>query len=329
MIVVMVGAASASGQQSEQQSEQRPAQKLELQDHSACEYPPGFPSLAESEWRHSRSELLAKVASPRHFARDAVTSVGTQVSLQAKFSYGKTSKDIEDEKVRVLMYSCEGWTSVGDAITDDDGWISVDYPAPAEPGIYGVMFQLEGDGSYVNSRLWAVPEGTKVAVFDIDGTLTTGDDEVFREVTDKIVDDGDYQAEAYPGGAALSEYYAEQGYLLLYVTGRPYWLKNITKAWLADHKLADGALRLTPTHSDFLPSESGVGEFKLAELEALGRGGLLLDIAHGNATTDISAYLGAGLPKERVWIIGKHAGGEGTQSVDNDWAQLLEELRAQ
>jgi hypothetical protein len=305
------------------------AQKLDIKDHSACEYPQGFPELGDAEWRHTRSKLIAKVADPRHFARDAISSAGTQANLQAKFSYGKASKDIEDEKVRVLVQSCEGWTSAGGALTDDDGWISVGFGSPKEPGVYRVFFQLEADGSYITSKLWVVPKGTKVAVFDIDGTLTTGDSEVFHDVADEIVNDGDYEANAYPGGRAIVDYYADQGYLIMYLTGRPYWLKDNTKAWLADQGLAEGALRLTPTHSDFLPSDSGVGEFKQAELDAVDSAGLLLEVAHGNATTDISAYLGAGLAKERVWIIGKHAGTEGTQSVEKDWVGLLETLRKQ
>jgi phosphatidate phosphatase PAH1 len=331
LLVGLVGVGSASAQTStnEASTSEKSTNKLDLVDHSACEYPAGFPTLPEVEWRHSRSELIAKMGDPRHFARDAVTSTGTLVSLHAKFTHGKTSKDIEDEKVRVLVQSCDGWTAAGGALTDDDGWISVDFTSPKEPGIYRVLFQLEPSGNYVTSRLWVVPKGTKVAVFDIDGTLTTGDDEVFRDVADEVVDDGDYEAEAYPGGRELVQYYANQGYLVMYLTGRPYWLKENTKAWLAARGLADGTLRLTPTHSDFLPSESGVGEFKRAELEAVANSGLILDVAHGNATTDISAYLGAGIAKDRVWIIGKHAGSEGTHAVEESWTSLLERLRTQ
>lgn len=303
------------------------AQKLKLKDHSACEYPEGFPKLPEPEWRHSRSKLIAEVGDPVHFARDAVTTPRGSVKLQAKFSYGDASKDLEDEKVRVLMHTCTGWTKLGEGLTDDDGWVEIDAAKVAKPGIYRLLFQQVSDGTYATSRLWVVPKGTKVAVFDIDGTLTTGDEEVFKEVADDVVDDGDHVPEAYPGGKELSAWYAKRGYLLVYLTGRPYWLSPHSRTWLADQGMPPGVLRLTTTHSDSWPSDDGVGQFKLAELKALQSAGLDIDVAHGNATTDISAYIGAGLAKERIWIIGPNAGSEGTQAVDGDWSRVLDGLR--
>lgn len=305
------------------------AQELELQDHSACEYPDGFPTLPATEWRHTRSKIIADVGDPRHFARDAVTTADTSVQLQAKFTYGDTSKDLEDETVRVLLQTCKGWTEYGEALTDDDGWMQVELAKAPEPGIYRVLFQQVSDGTYATSNLWVVPKGTKVAVFDIDGTLTTSDGETVREVADDIIDDGDYVPEAYPGGRELSHFYADRGYLVVYLTGRPYWLSPHSKKWLVDQGMAPGVLRLTTTHSDSWPSDGAVGRYKLAELEALRNDGLVVDAAHGNATTDITAYVGAGLPKERIWIIGTHAGSRGTQAVDADWSAVLRALEQQ
>lgn len=300
------------------------AQTLELEDHSACAYPDGFPTLPDAEWRHTRSAIIADVGDPWHFARDAVAVAGSGTKLQAKFSYGDISKDIEDEKVRVLLQTCDGWQKLGEAVTDGDGWMELDYSEALAAGIYRILFQQVADGTYVTSKLWVVPKGTKVAVFDIDGTLTTGDEEIFKEVADDIVDDGGHVPEAYPGGKALSEFYAERGYLLVYLTGRPYWLSQHSRAWLDGEGMAPGVLRLTTTHGDSWPSDSAVGEFKLAELKLLQAAGLSIDVAHGNATTDISAYIGAGVPHEQIWIIGPHAGEQGTQKVVDGWDELLE-----
>ncbi len=303
------------------------AQKLGLEDHSACDYPAGFPELPESEWRHTRSKLIAKVGDPFHFARDAVTVAKTNVKLQAKFTYGDASKDLEDETVRVLLQTCKGWKKLGEGLTDDDGWVKIDTIKPIDPGIYRLVFQQVADGTYVTSRLWVVPQGTKVAVFDIDGTLTTGDEEAWREVADDIAGDGEYVPEAYPGGKELTQFLARRGYLVLYLTGRPYLLGHPSRQWLIDQGMADGPLRLTTTNSDVWPSDSAVGQYKLEELEDLKADGLKVEVAHGNATTDITAYVGAGIPKERIWIIGKHAGSEGTRAVDKDWQTLLEALQ--
>ena len=48
--------------------------------------------------------------------------------------------------------------------------------------------------------------------------------------------------------------------------------------------------------------------------------GLIVDAAYGNASTDLTAYLGAGLPADALWIIGPHGGEQGTHAVAGDWA---------
>lgn len=304
------------------------AQPLDLEDHTACAYPEGFPKLPGVEWRHKRSAIIANLGEPWHFARDAVSVGKSGVTLQAKFSYGDISKDTEDETVRVLLQTCDGWQKLGEAITDDDGWVVLNHTEALEPGIYRVLFQQVADGTYTTSKLWVVPKGTKVAVFDIDGTLTTGDEEIFREVIDDIVDDGEHVPVAYPGGEALSKFYNARGYLLVYLTGRPYWLTRHSRDWLVDQGMAHGVLRLTTTNSDSWPTDAAVGKFKLAELQGLQSLGLEIDVAHGNAPTDISAYIGAGVPKEQIWIIGPHAGERGTQKVEKGWDGTLETLKS-
>jgi phosphatidate phosphatase PAH1 len=46
-----------------------------------------------------------------------------------------------------------------------------------------------------------------------------------------------------------------------------------------------------------------------------GEAKLLLYAAYGNATTEIEAYSQAKVPKERTYIIGKHAGEQGTVAI--------------
>jgi phosphatidate phosphatase PAH1 len=40
--------------------------------------------------------------------------------------------------------------------------------------------------------------------------------------------------------------------------------------------------------------------------------------AYGNATTDITAYENAGIPKDVTFIIGEYAGTSGTVAIPND-----------
>jgi phosphatidate phosphatase PAH1 len=45
--------------------------------------------------------------------------------------------------------------------------------------------------------------------------------------------------------------------------------------------------------------------------------------AYGNASTDISAYADAGIPKERTFIIGPHAGEGGTVAIQGSYENHL------
>ena len=48
--------------------------------------------------------------------------------------------------------------------------------------------------------------------------------------------------------------------------------------------------------------------------------GVTIDLAYGNATTDIHGYKGAGIAAGQQWIIGPNAGAEGTHAVSSSWA---------
>jgi hypothetical protein len=55
--------------------------------------------------------------------------------------------------------------------------------------------------------------------------------------------------------------------------------------------------------------------------------GFIVDLAYGNAATDIYAYLGAGVDPKNVYIIGKHAGEQGTNALKDSWAPEVERAK--
>jgi phosphatidate phosphatase PAH1 len=243
-------------------------------------------------------------------------------ALRGKFTYGSVSKDLEDEKVRVFLDACAGWTSLGDFRTDSDGRIAVPAPASLAVGVYDVRLQVLGDGTVAPGRIWILPAGTRLAVTDIDGTLTTSDEEL---VTDVITDlfqpilAGTDVPDAYPGAAALTNALVGRGHVLVFLTGRPYWLTGKTRDWLASGGFALGPLHVTDTNSEAIPATGGVGAFKRAYLLSLVAAGFVLDEAYGNATTDVYAYAGALIPPAWTWIIGPNAGSGGTVPVSGSW----------
>jgi hypothetical protein len=281
-----------------------------------------FTPAPDQGWRHTASEILVETGSPNHSGQDVVTPPGA-TSLPGKFTYGTLSADLEDEDVRVFLYDCQTWRDLGAFATDGDGRIAAPLDPTPPVGVYEVRFQVLGDQSLTTSYLWVLPLGTRLIVTDIDGTMTQSDSELFMQMYD-----GSHVPVPYPGAVALTTSYRELGYVVFYLTGRPYWLTPHTRGWLNDLAFTPGPLRVTDSNADSIPSESGVGDFKKGVLTGHMGTGYPFDAAYGNATTDIYAYLGAGFAPGDVWIIGDHAGEQGTNAANGTWEPRVAEVQA-
>lgn len=275
-------------------------------------------------WRHTTSTITAALGGPNHSAEDIIGKPGQARSLRAKFTYGSVaSKDIQDETVRVWIDDCATWRELGDYATTTDGRIALPVPTQFGPGTYEVRFQVLGDQSTTTSFLSVLPAGTHVIVTDIDGTLTASDSELFAQIVD-----GTHVPVAYPFAVDLTTAHAARGHVVVYLTGRPYWLTQRTRAWVTNLGFAPGPLHVTDSNEEALPTNAGVGSYKMAWLRGLIDAGYIIDFAYGNAPTDISAYIGAGLPANQIWIIGANAGQMGTHAVADSWEARAADVRA-
>jgi hypothetical protein len=277
-------------------------------------------------WRHTiQTPIILQAGAANHSGQDQLDTTGDTVTIPGKFTYGTISKDLEDELVRVSIDDCSGWRAIGDFLTNTDGRIMA--PAPADvfsgPGVYEVRFQVLGDATMTTSYIWVLPSGTHIALTDIDGTMTTSDSQLFQQILD-----GSHVPVPYPGAVDLTTTHAARGHVVVYLTGRPYWLTDKSRTWLRDLSFAQGPLHGTDSNGEALPTESGVGDFKKAYVEGLMAKGYVIDVAYGNATTDIYAYLGAGLAADDVWIIGSHGGEQGTHAATDTWAPRVAEVAA-
>ena len=271
-----------------------------------------------NKWRHTKTKLAALLGDAHPRAQDVIAPPGAVVSIDAKFAFGDVDKDIEDEKIQLYFDNCKTTVKLLDRYTDDDGRVKFSIRLPSVPGVFALYAVADGDQSYALAYAWVLPKGTHLAVSDIDGTLTTSDAEILKETVLGLLH-GSYTPEAYPAAQDLTWAEASLNRIPVYLTGRPFLLKQATSEWLWGQGMAFGPVHVTDRDSQVLPSNSGVGAFKRDYLKGLVAAGYQLDVAFGNATTDIYAYEQAGIAKSNTYIIGKHAGESSTQAVDGSW----------
>jgi len=234
-----------------------------------------------------------------------VVQSGDAFSLRARFRYGLVSKDLEEEPVEafVRLEECGEWIFIGDAVTDDDGMVDIPFDASLlpGPGSYEVELVVLGDISRARGQIEVVSPGQPMVVFDIDGTLTLSD----SELTDELL--GGREAAMYEASPEVAWRYADEGYLVVYLSGRPHMLQDMSRRWLERHGFPAGPIITT----DHLFEVTGplVEVHKVEKLEDLiDRAGVSLYYAYGNATTDVCSYAEAGLDPAYTYIVGENGG---------------------
>ncbi|MBA2320396.1 MAG: hypothetical protein H0V89_04500, partial [Deltaproteobacteria bacterium] len=153
------------------------------------------------ERRPFRHRMSGRLGSGRHGANDVVVAVDRPYELRAKFSYGKVLKDLEDEDVVLVVGEgdCGPWQTADARRSNDDGWVTFERPALMSPAVRPFHLIVPGDGARLSGRVYAVAPGTSAVLFDIDGTLTTGDGELIEDLL------GDGAPHMRPGASAVAQ----------------------------------------------------------------------------------------------------------------------------
>jgi phosphatidate phosphatase PAH1 len=153
-------------------------------------------------------------------------------------------------------------------------------------------------------------EPRRVVVTDIDETLTTGDGEWVLQIVNP-----DHDPAMRPDADRLMKAYFDRGYRVVYITARGDEVEltdgtsafDATRDWLVDHGFpyAEEDLFLFP---GLMGEDEETVAYKAGVIEQLVEEGWTVDYAYGNADTDIEAFLRAGVPNERVFLVGRLAG---------------------
>jgi hypothetical protein len=291
--------------------------------------PEDLPTLGKAEG-FERSRTVAWTVSqgaPNHRARDVVTVPGAPAWAIAKFAYGVADKDLKEEKVTVWWRGTDcRWQALltektsreddhdaVDGVKDDGGRIFA--PLPALPvGRHRLLFDVHGDRSHAEATVTVVAPGTQVVLFDIDGTLTIDDAQILKQIEAKARGER-YTPLMWDGAPAVAQRWAERGYLVVYVSARPDVVFAETREWLVAKGFPPGPVLLTDKLRQAIPGER-VHKYKSEVVTGLvGRAKVSLVAAYGNASTDIAVYAEAGIPKAKTFIVGPHAGKDGTQAI--------------
>ncbi|WP_437490993.1 phosphatidylinositol transfer protein [Sorangium sp. So ce1014] len=275
----------------------------------ACDAPP--PAVLPRGFRHTRSRLVAS-GWPRHRGRDLFARPeGPQWAI-AKLAYGPQDDDLEDEDVEAyLLRGCSGpWERLGTFRTSDD-----DHPHPTAEGIpdtggriyldltagrrlevgrHRVHLAVVGDGTSADLFIEVLPPGARVAVTDVDGTLTSSEVAVVGELF------GGAPPAAHPGAAEAMRALADSGIYLFYVTARPEWLVGSTRAWLRQQGFPPGILHTTLGVTGAMGRAAA--DYKIIELGWLkARTGIVPSFGFGNMPSDVTTYTAAGIAPSRSY----------------------------
>lgn len=287
-------------------------------DYTTAANPPALAGPVKKPFASVVNHVLSARYQPWHMAHDTIVKAGTAASISAKFDYDPVlHKDLEGERVHVYLYGTgmPGWRYVGKYLTDSDG--KIDVPLGMQPvGEYVLRFVVEGDLSTTSGYLSVVEAGRDTIVFDIDGTLTTSDFEAYADYT------GVKTAAPYKYAAEVVNTWRDKGYQLIFLSARPYWVTRDGRAWLGMQKIAPWHYHSNPYSGGPMPPDTQQfkGDYVRHLRDVVG---LNIVRVYGNALTDIGAYADAGIAKADTYIVGPHAGVDGTQAIRNEYGEHL------
>ncbi|MEO8548552.1 MAG: hypothetical protein ABI678_01200 [Kofleriaceae bacterium] len=245
------------------------------------------------------------------FLPDADAPTMTPVAYQGikartTLTGGLFSTALPGENVSLWSYDGSAWDMKGRGKTDAMGTYNLadtGFVAANKEALYSV---LEADGSCAEHYNLLLPPGSKVIVTDIDGTLTTDDNQSLMQIPD-----ANYVPLMMGSANLMLQAWDAKHYPIIYMTARPHVLRVESRIWLRDLMFPTGPLVTAQDVED-------ANVYKTLWLKRIvDQFGWQVVAAYGNALTDIQAYQNVGIPKDVTFIVGPNAGMAGTQPIDN------------
>ncbi|TMQ23998.1 MAG: hypothetical protein E6J90_09370 [Deltaproteobacteria bacterium] len=224
------------------------------------------------DFRHFKNVLISLLGDAKHRGFDLVTSADSATqALEGWISYTVVDKALEDEDVDVFACRAGQWSRVGTARTDDEGHFALALSGAGRLpiGMRDLFVSVVGDRTGARFLGYVAPEGTRLVVSDVDGTLTSSENAFLETIVLGI------EPEARVGAAKALAAAAGRNEQLVYVTARGNQFTCATRQWLDDKGFPRGPMRLSPSFVT-LPGGDTV-DFKTQAISALSAAGLAAD----------------------------------------------------
>lgn len=270
--------------------------------------------------------------------RDMFYVEGEEQWVIAKFTkWGfPADKDIEGSAVHLFLdRGCAGeWEELGVAITtaegehapvqgvDDSGgrvYYKISQSDELEPGRHRVHGVVEEFWSTVDIIIDVVPAGAPIFVSDVDGTLTTSENE---EAWDFLLGD---IPEANPFAPEALSLLASKGYRPMYLTARPEWLDRRTREFVALRGFPAGIIHTTLTYTGGMGDTAAA--YKSGEFQLLKDKGLVPTWLFGNKDSDAEAFESTMIPTDHRVLFQFTDAVYGARRIES-YQELLAEFEA-
>lgn len=258
------------------------------------------------------NHVAARLGEPRHRGTDLIVAqTAPRQVIEGDLAYDAIDKASEDEDVEIFACTQNAWAKLGEARTDGEGHFALVLTGSSrlKPGLYDLYASARADRTGVGFLAYVASERAVVLVTDVDGTLTSSENAVVKQVifnTNVGVQDGAPEAMR-----AL----AASGYQPVYLTARGRGLTQMTRAWLVMHGFPRGPIIMA--HGLTLPGNAALRHKKRA-LAKLRSDGVIATLGVGNRATDVAAYAGAGIPAQHLFVLATQYAKELGPAIDSN-----------
>lgn len=247
------------------------------------------------DFHHLESSAISALGSPRHRGFDLVASANANPQvIEGWISYTVLDKALEDEDVDVFACRQQVWKKIGTARTDGEGHFSLALAnADRLPiAMRDLYVSVVGDRTGAAFLGYVAPTGTKLAISDIDGTLTSSE----NAFLDQIVSGGTVGAQSDAGATftALAGKHVQP----IYLSARGNQYTDDTRSWLDGNGFPRGPVRLASSFVT-LPGSDTLA-FKTGAIGAFVDFTLFAGI--GNRDTDVQSYAANNIPGDRIFL---------------------------